>query len=116
MIDLPHRQIKLVRNNVGCEILLTGSGCHDATESKANTVQVTSKSVPIQFRKKSYDMDNSCVWLSACLLVNSVDREIADNIVEYYKANQEKYEWLDIFNQNKRSNVDTMIMKRSYLY
>ena len=61
-------------------------------------------------------MDNGYVWSSGCLLFNSVDREIADNMVECYKANREKYEQLDIFNRKKRSNIDTMIMKRTSLY
>ena len=37
-------------------------------------------------------------------------------MVECYKAIQENYEWLDIFNRKGRSDGTTMIIKRSSLF
>ena len=85
-MDLPPQRAQLTRDNIGCEILLYTGGSRDATDSNANSVQVKSESIPTQFQQKTYEKDNGCVWLSACLLVNSVDRDIADKMAQCYET------------------------------
>ena len=109
-MDLPPRPIKLARDNANCEILSTGSGCRDATDLKDNFVPVIAETIPIQFRQKTYDKNNGCVRLSTCLLVNSVDTEITDKMIQCYKTDEKKFEWLDIFNRKSRSNEATTIL------
>ena len=57
--------------------------------------------IPIHFRQKTYNVDNVCALLSACLLVNFVDRDSAIKMAKCNKTDEKKYEWLDIFNRKK---------------
>ena len=100
-MDLPSLRVQLARDNIGYEILLYAGGSRNVTGSSANSEQVKPKSIPTQFQQKTYEKDNGCVWLSACPLVDSVDRDNADKMAQCYGKYQEKYEWLDVFSRKK---------------
>ena len=45
-------------------------------------VSVINESIPKKYRQQKYHKDHGCVWLSSCLLDHSVDKNIADNMIE----------------------------------
>ena len=45
-----------------------------------------------------------CVWLSACMLVNTFDSLLADNMIQYMKNNKEKVRWMTLFGKRNRKN------------
>ena len=79
-------------------------------------VSVIDKIIPIKFRQQTYDKRHTCVWLSACLLVNSVDRDISDNMIQLHVNDQGKFEWLDLFNRKVRSSKITTTLTKISLY
>ena len=59
------------------------------------------------------------MWLSACLLIRSQDIEVADRLVNAYKIDPEKYEWLRLHNKGAKGAAALSILfiidKRCYL-
>ena len=59
------------------------------------------------------------MWLSACLLIRSQDSELADHLVNAYKVDPEKYEWLRFHNKNAKGVATLSVLftidKRNYL-
>ena len=96
-MDLPSQRINLAKNNIGCEIVLNASGSRDATAAATYLKKVWSENIPRKFQQKTYKKQSSCIWLSAFLLIHSVDPDIGNNIVKFSKEAQETYEWLDFF-------------------
>ena len=97
VIDLPCQRVKMARDNIGCDIMLNASESRDATEAAACFDKVDSENIPRQFQQKTYQKQNGCVWLSACLLIYLVDRDIDNNMVKCYKEDKERYEQLEFF-------------------
>ena len=60
-------------------------------------------SIPSQYRQATYEKENGCVWLSACLLIHYVDDKLATAMIDHYAQDQESFEWLDVFHRKKRS-------------
>ena len=96
--------------------MVNASGSRDATEAAAYLDEVESENIPRQSQQKSYQKQKGRVWFSTCLLMYSVDRDIANKMAKYYKTDQKRYKWLDLFIKEKRSDETSMITKRSSLY
>ena len=99
--DFPANRLTLARDNVGRDIMLTASGHREEKYSTSNTFKTMEGNIPSQYRQATYDKANGCVWLSACLLIHSVDSKFATAMIERYAHDQEYFEWLDIFNRKK---------------
>ena len=67
----------------------------------------------IEFRQSSYESDHWCVWLSTCLLMNTVDCDIAQLMIKRYKEEEGLYEWMDIFDRSKKSRKETSTFSQS---
>ena len=93
--------IAICKGNVGHDIKLTASGHRQTTHCTPNTSNTMDDSIPSQYRQAMYDEENGCVWLSACLLINSVDSKLAIAMIERYANDQKKLEWLDVFHRKK---------------
>ena len=52
-------------------------------------------------------LKNSCVWLAACLVVRSVDVDLATILLAKYTENPSKFEWLNFFN-NRSKNCNSL--------
>ena len=52
-------------------------------------------------------VENSCVWLAACLVVRSVDVHLATILLAKYHQDPTQFEWLRIFNK-KNQNCNTL--------
>ena len=101
-IDYPVKRIELARHWPGHEIRLTAGGRRNE-EASVKASLVDQDAIPVQFRQSSYEYEHGCVWLSACLLMNTVDSDVATLMIESYEADEGKYEWMDIFNRKKKS-------------
>ena len=121
-MDYPRMRIDLARNWPGKEILLTTGGERDSRVSLAASlvdndhIQVRNDAIPIQFRQSSYKSDHGCVWLSACLLMNTVDRDIAQLMIKRYEEEEGLYEWMDIFDRSKKSRKERSTFSQSNLF
>ena len=58
--------------------------------------------IPMEYRQEHNTVANSCVWLSACLVIRSYDKDLASILFSKYRADSTKFEWLPLFN-NKRA-------------
>ena len=56
--------------------------------------------VPDNYRQDTSVVENSCVWLAACLLIRSVDIKVAEIMNQKYRDNPAIFEWLPFFKQN----------------
>ena len=55
--------------------------------------------VPDNYRRHTSVEENSCVWLAACLLIRSVDIQVAEIMNKKYRENPALFEWLPCFIQ-----------------
>ena len=53
--------------------------------------------VPDNYRQHTSVEENSCVWLAACLLIRSVDRQVAEIMIKKYGDDPALFEWLPFF-------------------
>ena len=106
----------MARDKVGYEILLTASGHREGKDSTTNLSKAIEGSIPSKFRQATYEQENGCVCLSACLLIHSVNTKIATAIIERYAHDQQQFEWLDIFNRKNRSRQQTTTLIISNLF
>ena len=121
-MDYPPMIIDLAKNWPGREILLTTGGVRVSQVSIAaslvdnDTIQVHNDAIPIEFRQSSYKSDHGCVWLSACLLMNTVDRDIAQLMIKQYQEGETVYEWMDIFDRRIKSSKATSTFTQANLH
>ena len=106
LCDFPPTRLKLATENMGMEIMLNASKCRKFLDSNTDLAlgednevkSVLDEKVPNKSKQETYDHENSCVCISMCLLVYSVDKESSDNMIELYIKDPDKLEWLDLFN------------------
>ena len=69
------------------------------------------------FKQSTYQNLHGCVWLSASMLLNSVNSDVGMKMAQCYAEDQDRkqYEWLDIFPNKRRSDMNTMIIQRGSL-
>ena len=128
-MDYPPTRVQLARENPGKEIMLTSGGHREVSASieasSGNEILVTTSGqsesidlpyIPVQFRQSTYDCNNGCVWLSACLLINSVDSILANKMISRYENDEVMFEWLDIFKRQKRNKRPSTIYNTSNLH
>ena len=87
LIDYPRARIALARQQVGHEIMFTAGG-HRKSKIYTLIYSIDNDSIPAQFRQSSYNNENGCVWLYACLLMYSVDTNISKVMIERYQNNK----------------------------
>ena len=79
--------------------MLNEAGSRDASHIKVDDHGTISTNTVLRaYRQDSYVVENGCVWLSAYLLIRSQDSKLTDHLVNAYKINPEKYEWLRLHN------------------
>ena len=91
LIDYPSARIQLARDRVGDKSILTAGG-HRNSKDSSMTTSFDDNSIPPQLRQSSYKNAHSCVWLSACLLMNSVNTTVVKLTIERYQKNENMYE------------------------
>ena len=120
----PAQQVKKARDNTGCEIWLNSSGSRQTTAAvtpslkrPAENIAETFETIPECFQQKTHNKSNGCVWLSASMLLYSVNRVVGLTMAQCYAEDklEQRYEWLDIFPRKNRSNMTTMVKKRGSL-
>ena len=100
-IQYPTKKLKLARDNPGKEIILSSAGCRKKqTPDKLVVDEVdVNLCVPDNYRQHTSVEENSCVWLAACLLIRSVDIQVAEIMNKKYRENPALFEWLPCFIQ-----------------
>lgn len=123
-IYIPATRINLARKHIGCEIRLTASGSRKTNETTASSLKRSFASIPEgldsipnMFKQSTYQNSHGCVWLSASMLLNSVNSDVGMKMAQCYAEDQDRkqYEWLDIFPNKRRSDMNTMIIQRGSL-
>ena len=104
-IDFPVKRIQLAMHWPGHEIILT-AGRRRTEKASVKVSLVEQDSIPVQFRQSSYKSEHGCVWLSACLLMNTVDSDISTVMIKCYEEDEGKYECMDIFNRLKKQKAN----------
>ena len=101
--QLPIPKIQFARKNHDKEVMLNEAGSREASDIKVdNNGTISRNTTPRVYRQDSYVVENGCVWLSACLLIRSQDSELAEHLVNAYKVDPEKYEWLRFHNKGAK--------------
>ena len=116
--EIPDKRISMARKHVGCEVLLSASGFCKPQETTCSSLKRSYASIPesmlpieLMFKQSTYLNQNGCVWLSASMLVNSVNSEVGMKMAQCYEEDKDKmqYEWLDIYpNQVRYDNMMTI--------
>ena len=61
------------------------------------------EAIPREYQQEHTKVENSCVWLAACLVVRSENTDLASILLTTYKSDPKKFEWLHMFNKNALS-------------
>ena len=94
--------MKLARANPCKEIVLNSVGNRDSViNDVSNLDYVESMRVPDHYRQDKSVVENSCVWLAACLLIRSVDINVAEIMNQKYRDDPAKFEWLCVFKKKR---------------
>ena len=99
-LNLPHATVQFARDFIGKEIVLNSGGSRNKTLATSDEISddtIVSEPIPIEYSQENGSCENSCVWLSACLVVRSVDVDLATILLAKYNANRGKFQWLRIF-------------------
>ena len=102
--QLPPSKVVEAKRNKGKEILLTICGNCKSTVDHVNVDSDVSMLIPEKYRQDSYTVQNSCVWLGACLVIRYIDNVLADKLLRLYQENTAKFDWLYLFNRGYSDN------------
>ena len=58
-----------------------------------------------RFQQQTYATDNSCVWLSTALVINSIDNDEGDRLINAFKINPTNFDWLNINPKGGKDNI-----------
>ena len=105
-------KIKTAEENIGIEIMLNNIGhrshstaCNQKDFKELGIIKSvetgidknTYNMMPSDYLQGSYPSKNSCVWLSICLTVRSIDPKQSKKMIIRFKDNQASFEWLPIW-------------------
>ena len=102
--------------------MLSASGSRNTNEATGSSLKRSYASIPesmvcipMIFKQSTYQNQNGCVWLSACMLLNSVNSELGMKMAKCYEEDNDKkqYEWLDIYPNQRRSDNTITIQRGS---
>ena len=86
----------LAKNNPGVKYYFSGGGAREETNEELKDCDM-SVPIPLKFQQSSYDKtESNCVILSAAMLVSLFDDSEADMLLDMFKSNQMKYEWIEV--------------------
>ena len=76
---------------------MTHSGRREESEDVMDGIEL-----PVKYLQRSYPTKNNCVWLAAALAIRSIDEEEGDNMIQKLNDAPSDFEWLNIFENNKK--------------
>ena len=94
-INLKEKVLKAGDKNES--VLMTYSGRREESEEVIDGMEL-----PIKYLQRSYPTANNCVWLAAALAIRSIDEEEGDYMIQKLNDSPSDFEWLKIFDNNKR--------------
>ena len=92
--NLPPGKVQYARDFVGKEVVLTIGGCRKKTVENNEEVngEINGKEeIPIEYQQEHEAFQNSRVWLAACLVVRSVDVNLATGLLAKYRHELTKF-------------------------
>ena len=119
---IPSKIILEARKHIG-QIIPIAAGCRNVSNKKLelwrpNNILEDFPRIPHRFRVNEHpEMNQCCVWLSACLLVNNVDMKQATVMLEDMKNNMVACESLLLFSgkqKQKRKSIVPLLQKYKY--
>ena len=120
---IPNTRIAMARKKIGHEVMLSSSGSRPKTkEDTGSSFKRSHASIPEsmvriepKLKQSTYQNQHGCVWLSASMLLNSVNSELGMKMAKCYEEDKDKeqYEWLDLFPNKVRSGNRITIQRGS---
>ena len=92
----------------GSAVKITQSGARESSLTELTTGDI----IPKEFLQKSYPTDNNCVWLSAALVINTIDPHDAQKMLLLLNRSPRSYEWLPIFRRKDGESLASLIGTR----
>lgn len=94
--QLPLTKVSLARKHPGKEIIINKEIGHRDCQFNEISIfdSMETESVPERYCQHQLVVENSCVWLAACLVLRSVDNDVAEIMLQYYVDDPPKFEWL----------------------
>ena len=105
---LPPLKVLYAREFVGKEVLLNLGGNREAQidqDVPCNDNTILAEKIPSEYQQENASVKNSCVWLATCLVVRSVDSNLASILLRQFKENPSKFEWIPIFNRKAKTHL-----------
>ena len=103
---LPSTKVLYVREFIGKEVLLNIGGNRENTnqqELTGNDNSILPEAIPSEYQQENALVKNICVWLATCLVVRSVDSNLASILLRQFQQNPSKFEWIPIFHKKART-------------
>ena len=84
------------KRNPGVSYYFSGGGARKETTDALKDVDM-SVPLPLKFQQVSYDVtESNCVILTAAIMISLFNEEHADDLLNIFKSNQIKYEWIEV--------------------
>ena len=108
---MSHKKIDLANQYRDREFFLFDSGSKQTTESIMDDSRVSNADqLPIEYYQSNYGTDlNGCVWLSVCQLLYDIDRVVSQSLLEEYKQDPFKFEYITIFDCNRGMSLHSLL-------
>ena len=91
---LPPRKVKYACQYIGKEVLIDGGGNRNKTTPEVNIIDDKNtmlEVIPREYQQGHELVQNSCVWLAACLVVRSENSKLASILLPKYQQNHSKF-------------------------
>ena len=83
------------KKNPGVKYYFSGGGARKETDNASKDFDL-SVPIPKKFQQSSYDQtESNCVILTGAMLISLFDIDEADSLLDMFKKNQIKYEWIE---------------------
>ena len=69
--------------------------------SLSTSMQSKMKAIPSMFKQSTHSRENSCCWLTFALLVHVKNPAVAVELVEKYKKDYDRFDWLSLTKLNR---------------
>ena len=84
----------ICRENPGRKVSLGGGGHRTCSLGKKLKKSDKIMRLPRECTQRAQECSNNCVWLSAALLIERINPEVAERMITLLNENQKKYEWM----------------------
>ena len=104
MTDAIKKKARLF-GNVKKSVVINSVGVRAPSKTELTTGNIIDEKFQQQTYTSNYQCQNTCVWLSASMAINSVDKYEADKMIYVLNQHPKQFEWLNLFYSKDKNSL-----------